>query len=115
MRDERWLLPSRFCRDALCTGKVDLKFRAFADFALEPDIAAALLDDPVNRRQTQARSFALLLRSVKRLEYVGLHFGAHSRAGVAYLQHHVWPRHDIPFAAGRVVVPNSRSSLHFLF
>src|ERR1700685_1139799 len=100
MRDKRWLLPSRICRDALCTGKVGLKFSAFADCPIEQDIAAALLDDPVNRRQTQARSFALLLRSVKRLEYVGLHFRAHSRAGVAYLPHDVWPRPDIPFAAG---------------
>ena len=36
-------------------GQVDLERRAVAQLGISPDVAAALVDDPVDRRQTESR------------------------------------------------------------
>src|SRR3972149_504558 len=60
-------------------GQVDLERRAHARLAVDPDVAAALLDDPVCRGKPQAGALAGLLRREERLPQPGPPWGRPSR------------------------------------
>ena len=53
-----------------------------AHFAVDGDVAAALLDDAVDRGQPEARAFACFFGSEERLEDAGEHVRTHATAGV---------------------------------
>ena len=59
------------------------------ELAVDPHAAAALLDDPVDRREAEARAVPERLRGEERLEDVRERLGVHADAGVADGEHHV--------------------------
>src|SRR5690349_13436478 len=72
--------------------KVDMEGSSLAQFGLHLEVASALRDDAVDRRQPQ--SGAVFLGGEKRLENTGLRFPAHAAPRIADTQHHVAPRLD---------------------
>ena len=63
-----------------------------ADFAINVDVAAALLDDAVHHRQPQARSLADAFGGEEGLKDARLHFRRHAAAGIADGHHDEPPR-----------------------
>ena len=57
------------------------------------DEAAALLDDAVNRGESQPGALALLFGSEERLEDAGARLGIHAGSGVADIEANVWASH----------------------
>ena len=84
--------------------QVNPERRALPRLAVDPHVAAALLDNPVDGGQTQPGAFAFFLGREERLEQVGLGLGVHPAAGVAYPQHDVSARLDGHVGAGIVLV-----------
>src|SRR5512141_2408502 len=71
-------------RDRLLdAGQEDLERGAPAALALAPQVASALLDDPVGRREAEARPLAPLLRREEGLEEARLDLVGNSDARVA--------------------------------
>ncbi len=68
--------------------QIDLERGAFAGFAVQPDVAFALLDDAVHRGQSEPGALQSL-GGVEGLEDVGLGIGVHAHAGVADGEHDV--------------------------
>src|SRR5690606_30872749 len=69
--------------------EVDLERRPAARLAVDIDVSSALLDDPEDGSQPEAGPFAGLLRGEERFEEPGLSLDIHSKAGIAYGDHHV--------------------------
>ena len=82
--------PFRRLHEFVDGRKVDLDRRPFIDFAVDPDAAAALLDDSVDGREPEAGP--LRLGGEKGLEEVGLDLLAHPGPSVAHRQYRVDPR-----------------------
>ena len=74
--------------------QVDLERRSLPELAVDPDVAAALLNDSEYGRQSQPRALALLFRGEEGLENALLGRFVHAGSGIADRQHHVWPRRD---------------------
>src|ERR687892_1742453 len=72
-------------------GKVDLEGRPLARLAVDPDEAAALLDDPVHGGEPESGPLSDLLRGEERLERVRLRLRVHAAARVAHLEYDVGP------------------------
>src|SRR5690606_22359208 len=70
----------------LDTGKIDAEGGAHAQLALDPDISTALLDDAVDRAQSQAGSLPLLLGGKEGFEHTVLKLPAHPDAIVAHFE-----------------------------
>src|SRR5438552_3401545 len=68
--------------------QIDLKRRAVASLARDGDVAAALLDDAIDRGQAQSGPL-LPFGAKKRLEDVCQSFSVHAAAGVADRKQHV--------------------------
>src|SRR5207244_7670998 len=64
--------------------EVDLHRRAAPRLAVDPDVAAALLDDSVNGREPEPRAFPYFLGGEERLEEVRLRGLIHAHAGVRH-------------------------------
>ena len=79
--------------------EIDLEGGAFADLAIHPDIAFALLDDAVHGGKPKPGALGTL-GGEKRLEDVRLGLGVHAHAHVADGQHHVLPRLHRSMGAG---------------
>src|SRR5437879_10469474 len=62
--------------------KVDFEGSTFSCFAINPDVAAALLDDAVYRGQPEARTVTFGLGGIERFENSALHFREIGRAHV---------------------------------
>ena len=75
--------------------QVDLDRGAFADLAVDLDVAARLLDQAVHHRQPQARALALGLGREEGLEGLVDDFLRHAAAGVAHGQQHVLAGRDL--------------------
>src|SRR5882757_6228855 len=71
------------------TRKINFERRAFAEFAVDPNETAALLDDAVYGGQSKTRAFSFFLGSKERLEDVRLGFFVHAGAGVGDVQQNV--------------------------
>jgi len=71
-------------------------------FAVNPDVAFALLDHAVHGREAEARAFARFLRGEKWLEDSRLRRRVHSNARIADGKHDVRPRlnHGVPLRVG---------------
>src|SRR6266849_7982609 len=88
-----------YCRNSgLCSGlltsfggtrQIYSEGRTFAGLAVDPDIAAALLDNAIHGREAQASSLRTL-SGKKWLEDVRLRFRVHARTGVADGKHDVF-------------------------
>src|SRR5687768_2818227 len=79
------------------------------DFRIDPDVAARLLDDPVDGRETETRPLAYFLCRKERLEDLFPRLGAHAGSGIADSQHHVSAGFDCDVPAGvRLVEVNIR-------
>jgi len=76
-------------------GQIDLQSRALAGFTFDRDLAAALLDDPVDDRQAESGALFRVLGGVERLEGVSDCLLNHSRAGVGEDQHRVRAGADV--------------------
>ena len=74
--------------------QINLERSAFADFAVDPDEAAALFHDAVDRGKTEAGSLPLFLGGEKGLEDARLRFLVHAGAGVADGEQDVMSRGD---------------------
>ena len=74
--------------------KENLDRRTPVWLAVHPDIAAALLDDPVGRRQTEPGALVGTLGSEERVECPAAHRGAHPAAVVAKGQPDIVPGSD---------------------
>ena len=61
-------------------------------FAVRPDVATTLFDDPVDRGEAKAGALARRFGREERLEQTRLSRRVHSNAGVAHRQQDVWPR-----------------------
>ena len=68
--------------------QIDLEGSSSADFAGDPNVSAALLDDAVDGGEAKAGSLRSLSRK-KRLKDVRLSLSVHACAGVADLEHNV--------------------------
>src|SRR5256885_1284078 len=79
-------------RGSIGGGKVHLERRAFARFAVQPDVATALLDDAIDGRETEPGAAADRLGRKERLEDPRLRVLIHPSAGVGDGQHHVRAR-----------------------
>src|SRR5262249_21967127 len=71
------------------TRQVDIKERPDADFAVNPDIASALLYDSVDGCQPETRAMARFLRGEERLEDMRPGLGIHAVACVTHHHLHV--------------------------
>ena len=69
--------------------QIDAHGGAFARLAVDGDMAAALLDEAVGHRQSQAGAFSLRLGGIKGFEGVPQHFRAHAGASVRHRQQHI--------------------------
>jgi hypothetical protein len=74
---------------AFVPGQVYPEGRALVRFAVNVDETVVLLDDAVNRGQSQAGAFARLLGGEKRLEKFIQSFPVHAAAFVAYSQQNI--------------------------
>src|SRR5216683_7469337 len=63
--------------------EIDLERRSVSGLAIDPDAAAALLDDPEDGRQAQPGPLARVLRGEERLEDPRLDRGVHAVSRVA--------------------------------
>ena len=73
--------------------QVDLERRALAELAVDPDVAAALLDDAVDGREPEPGALAAVLRREERLEEpAAASLRVMPIAGVADREHHVRAR-----------------------
>src|SRR5438445_10346898 len=68
-------------------GQIDLEHRAPPGLAVDHDVSAALLDDPVDGGEPQPRPFARLLGREEGLEDARLRLAVDAVAGVAHGQH----------------------------
>src|SRR5205823_8828266 len=69
--------------------KINLKYSAASQFAVNPDESSALLHHPVDGGQSKPRALALRLRREKRLKNMRLRFRAHPRSRVGDTQNYV--------------------------
>src|SRR5690606_20631531 len=74
--------------------QVDFETGTDARFAVDVDVAAALLDDPMHHGQAEPGSLAALLGGEERLEYLGGGVPAHAHAVVCHRQFDVPARLD---------------------
>lgn len=72
--------------------QVDHERRAGAELTVHGNVAATLLDDPIDDRQAQPRALALSLSGEKGLKYASLGGGIHPDPGVTDRQHDVRAR-----------------------
>ena len=63
-------------------GEIQLKCSAFPDFAVHPDVATALLDDSIYRREPEPCPPTRFLRGIERLKDAGLGRLIHAAARV---------------------------------
>ena len=80
--------------DALDARQVDFERRPFSGLAIDPDVAATLFDNAVDRGQAKTGPLSVLLGREEWLEDVGLGLRVHSAPGIADRQHHVRSRPD---------------------
>src|SRR5216684_7308231 len=81
--------------DRVCDARqINLEGGALSEFAVYPDVTAALFHDAVDRRETETSATAAFLRGVKRFEDVGDRIGRHARAGVRDGEQDVWSGND---------------------
>src|SRR5581483_3304933 len=69
--------------------QVDLEHRPMTDFAINPNPAAALFDDPIHSCEAESRAFPRLLRGIKRLENPGTHLIRHPNSVICNGEHYV--------------------------
>src|SRR5712692_5715798 len=91
--------------------EVHLERRPLSWLAVNPDVAAVLLDDAVDSRQPEAGAVAALLGREEWLEDPGAGRGVHARSGVAHCQDTVLPRARFRVFAQVVVVEIDRREL----
>src|SRR5256885_1157007 len=85
-------------------GEVGLGLVRAAWLVVGADIAAALLDDPVDGREAEPGAFSLRFGGEEGLEDPSSSLGTHANAGVAHREHGVGPRlHDRVLAGIRFV------------
>ena len=84
--------------------QVNLEDRPFAEFAVNPNVAATLFHDAVDSGQTQASAFANLLGGEERLEDMRFRFGVHAATGVGDRHNDVVPRLYYQMALGKLAV-----------
>ena len=80
--------------DALDLRQVDFERRAFSELAIDPDVAATLFDNAVDRGQAKTGSLTVLFGREEWLEDAGLGLLVHPTACIAERQHHVRSRPD---------------------
>ena len=83
VRNRRQTDAGHGCAGRDLARQIDPECGSLAGLAVDPDVAAALLDDAVHRGQPQAGSLALLLGGEERLEDPRLRDSVHAEAGVA--------------------------------
>src|SRR5438067_7395420 len=91
--------------------KINFKGRSASRFALDPNVAAALLHDAVHSRQAQAGSLGAF-GGEKGFENVRLGFRVHTEACVADGEHHVFPRPDSAIESCVVVIQSDIGSFN---
>src|SRR4029079_10341092 len=91
--------------------QVDLEGGAATDLAVDPDRAAALLDDREHHREAEASALVGALGREERLEDPAARRLVHAHAGVAEREHHVVPGLDVEMAGGESVVELDVSGL----
>ena len=75
-----------------------------ADLAVDPDMAAGLLDESANNAQTEAGSLAALLGRKGRLKHLAQHIGRNALAGVSDGEHHIVADGDVRNLGGTILV-----------
>src|SRR4029078_1447141 len=93
-------------RSALRVREVDLERRSESGLAVHPDVALALLDDSICRREAQPCALPGFLRCIERLEQPALCFATHALPGIGHSEHHVTPFFH------RLIVKHSVLELH---
>ncbi len=78
-----------FETDLFDAREIDLKARAEAESAIDPDVAAALLDDSVDGGEAEASSLSDFLGGEEWLEDVRESLLGHAGAGVGHRKHDV--------------------------
>src|SRR4029078_10174396 len=68
--------------NAVCTGEIEIEDRAVSDFAIDGDVAAALIDEAIDHRQADPRTAAFLFGGEERLEHTVPNLRRHARSGV---------------------------------
>ena len=68
----------RRLRSLLDPGQIDFEGRSLPNFAINPDVAAALLDNAIDHGEAQTRALALLLGGKKGLENARSGFFIHA-------------------------------------
>ena len=105
MSDGLGLIGRRFGAGAIERARQeDLERRAAAVLAVDPDVAAVLLDDAVAGGEAEAGALARRLGREERLEQVARHLLGHAHAGVADREHHVLARQHALVLARVVLV-----------
>src|SRR3954466_3585726 len=72
--------------------QIYLKSRADSKLAVNPNVAAALLDDAVHGGESQPSALTNFFGSEERLEDARFHLLRHSQSGIAYRDHYVTSR-----------------------
>src|SRR5437879_7783411 len=80
--------------DALDARQVDFERRAFSGLAIDPDVAATLFDNAVDRGQAKTGHLSVLLGREEWLEDVSLGLSRHPAPGLDERQQHVRLRPD---------------------
>ena len=86
-RPRPWRGHRRVFRRLFDPRQINPEGGAASRFALHHHVSATLLDDAVDRRESQAGAFAFFLGGEKRLEDSRLRFFVHAHAGVADRKH----------------------------
>src|SRR5579859_5456578 len=108
-------------RDLRCATKIGFRrrgqpnpeSRALCDGTLYFDIAATLLHDAIDHRQTQAASLTALLGREKRIEDASLHFRRHSPPGIGNRHLNVLSGRDAEYRADRLFRKLANRSVNY--
>ena len=96
-RVQRILRPAR-------AGQIQFDRRAFAQLAVNLDVAARLFDEAIGLGKAQTGALAFWLGGEERLEHPAHHFWCHAGAGIADRQHDILARIDLAMLDGIGVV-----------
>src|SRR5215472_735075 len=69
--------------------QVDLENRPFSQFAVNPDVSAALLYDAIDRGEPESRTLPELLGGKKWIKNLRLRLTVHTAAGIRNANHYV--------------------------
>ena len=91
---------------------MDPEGTAIAGLAVQPDVAAALLDDAVGHGEAEPGALSQFLGGEEGFEGTGLHFAIHAVAGVAHNDLHVLAGFEIFGLADRVRIDGEIARLN---